>query len=300
MCVSSIIVVSLQQCGSSSSPYSSCQISNVIVRSKSKLNSGVSSPFEIAVHGAIIRARSDEQEKVRGADLQSASWSADYQVTTEGLPAETAVDSHSLRGLVGEIVKSKPYTVVIITAVPFSVVAGVLEFLFDNPANSSEDLLVTPPWSIDNIHFWQFVYWFENSLVILFLFDVVLRAFWMGVSNYLMDCICWLDMIVSFLDVVGLFFVIYLPSAYSVVGTFTHGLRAARFLRVPMRSIRFARLVKSAQALEHKPTQSKVEKVDKQILDARYKDSIETESINRTYARTNTHTHRNLFGSMAV
>ena len=102
---------------------------------------------------------------------------------------------------------------------------------------------------------------------------------------------------VSFVDVVG-FFVIYLPSAYSVVGTFTHGLRAARFLRVPMRSIRFARLVKSAQTLKRKPTQSKVEKVGKQIIDARYKDSVETESINRTYART--HTHRNLLGPMAV
>ena len=169
--------------------------------------------------------------------------------------------------------------VAIIAAVPFSLFLGAIDVAFANPAVG----VTKTGWRIDNAAFWQFVYWFDVTFVLLFLLDVMLRAFWMGMANYLMDCICWLDLAVSILDIVGLL-VVSLPKEYAelaAITDFTPGLRFARFFRVVIRSIRFGRAVASAQNLKHKDRIHNTVKL-MQKRDERYKDSVKTESINRT------------------
>ena len=236
--------------------------------------------FEAAVHGALARAQTKPYGNFRGTKRQPAPQPADHQVAAESLPSEKAVDTNSMRGMVGRIIKSKAYSIFIIAAVPLSVVPGALELLVVN-SGSPAVFAVNPSWVVDNAYFWQFVYWLDVSFIFLFLADVEMRVFSMGLSNYLMHCSSWLDLLVSLLDIAALIILTYMPAGLSVVGSLIPGLRGARFIRVIIRSVRFIRMGKSVKNLEdriirHK-SQKRIHGVNK-----RFKDCVETESINRT------------------
>ena len=239
------------------------------------------SRFDAAVHSALSRAHSDRTSK--GVDLPGARMSATSRVAAVELPSQRAVDSNSVRAFAHKIIMSKAYTIFIILAVPFSVAAGVIGLFFTNPLDASDSTGLT---DLDDRErtFWRFLYFFDLAFIALFLLDVLFRAFAMGMSNYLMDCICWLDMLVSVLDIVGVYAVMHLPAGYSAAAALTPTLRGARILRVTIRSVRIGRLVKEAANLKNKEFVHKVKSFGEvSEVTRRYKDCVETQSINRKH-----------------
>ena len=242
------------------------------------------SRFESDVTEVIKLAQSDPQRETKGADVKSNGFDDERHLGSEIVAVELeetadALPANSARWFVSRIIQSKIYTAAIITAVPVSVFAGVIEILFINPKDPPT-FEVNPEWVIENNDIWKFLFWFDVGFILLFLCDVVLRAFSMGVQNYCTDFICTMDVTVSFLDVLGLYLVIYLEDTYGATG-FISGLRVGRLFRVFIRSFRCGRLVVAYQHLRKKDIVTEL--VAEQKYGARYHDSIETHSINRTY-----------------
>ena len=242
------------------------------------------SRFENDIAEAIKLAQSDPRRKTKGADVKSNGFDDEDRGGSEIVAVELeetadALPANSARWFVSRIIQSKTYTAAIITAVPVSVLAGVIEILFINPKDPPA-FEVNPEWVIENNDIWKFLFWFDFGFILLFIFDVVLRAFSMGVRDYFMDFICTMDVTVSFLDVLGLYLVIYLEDTYGATG-FISGLRVGRLFRVFIRAFRCGRFVTGYQHLRQKDVMTGP--VAEQKYGARYYDSIETHSINRTY-----------------
>lgn len=228
------------------------------------------------------RAQEDSLKQAHSPDLQASSQFADSaredQIIAVKLSAEkTVVSPNSARGLVTRIVKSKVYTVTILTAVPFSVVAGVIGVLFTNPRDTVS--LVNPEWVIEDISVWKFLFYFDFFFVAVFIVDVLLRSFAMSWQYYLMDFICTLDLLVSILDIAGLLLTIYASGDLSAATGFISALRISRIFRVILRSFRCGRLYQSIQYMQEED--DPVEVITTEKVDLRYEDSVVTESINR-------------------
>ena len=229
-------------------------------------------------------ARAVSLEQADSPDLQASSQSIGSAqqdaIVAVKLSAETAetVSPNSARGVVTRIVKSKVYNMSIISAVPFSVLAGVIGVCFTNPNDTVS--LINPDWIIHEILVWKFLFWFDLFFICLFILDVVLRAFAMSLQYYLMDCICTLDLLVSILDVAGLILMVYSTGDLTTASGFISILRFARIFRVVVRSLRCGRLYQSYQYMQQQVLPAEVIVVEG--IKTRFQDSVETESVNCT------------------
>ena len=241
----------------------------------------------------IERAQDDSLQQAESPDLQASSQSVesalgDQIIAVESSAETKTVSRNSARGFVTQIVKSKVYNVTILTAVPFSIVATVIDVLFTNP-NDSESL-VNPEWVIEQTGVWQFLFYFDVFFILVFLMDVGLRSFAMTWQYYLMDFICTLDLLVSILDVAGLLLEIYASDDVGAAAGFISVLRIARVFRVIVRSFRCGRLYQGYQYLQEEDLVEAVTTEKNDLL--RYQDSVVTESINRTCALQKFAMHR--------